>query len=216
MILDVLGSADTKQQEEQRRAYRERIQKSQNTSDLQSPAKSKQPQGGTQSRRRAGNISVNKGMYEELVRKSKELDQLKHDHANLEESYQAALTEKEKMDEDIQAKEETIKDLREKLQDAIDVARENGKGVEAERATDVTDRVKEFVKTILFRTTKFANTEKALTRATRAAYEDACEMEDLNLDEDNFIRIYSGVVSQELNYRRAYVQSQCKAACEGK
>ena len=89
-----------------------------------------------------------------------------------------------------------------------------------EQKEDVEKAIIEFVKNVLFRTTKFARPGPELARATKAVWEGIKDKLKLEvgaspLDLANFTEIYDSCVLSALSGRRQYIQTRCLEAAKG-
>jgi hypothetical protein len=112
--------------------------------------------------------------------------------------------------------ENTNNELRARLNDALAALRDAGRSSKNERSKDVTEQTKRQIKMFSFRNHKFARDDE-LNGLCEQLYTDLDDRLDFDqLKKEDYVRIYSGVVSQELSNRRQYVQTRCQEACAGK
>lgn len=90
----------------------------------------------------------------------------------------------------------------------------------SEQNEDVKEAIDEYVKSVLFRTVKFAQSGDQLTNATKLVWKGIKEKKKLEIGEDpltemDFCEIYESHVATCLSLRRQYVQTQTQKAAEG-
>lgn len=111
-------------------------------------------------------------------------------------------------------------ELRVKLNESQAALRDAGKTSKNERAKDITAETRRQIKKTTFRSHKFAR-DDVLTSICEELYSELSKRLSFSnmsspLSQEDYVRIYSGVVSQELSARRQYVQTRCQGVCEGK
>lgn len=90
-----------------------------------------------------------------------------------------------------------------------------------EQKQDVKSSIKDYVKFVLFRTTKFAGPGDELTLATKKVWAGIKDKKRLDkgpnkLTENDFVEIYDSVVSGALSDQRQCVQTRTSACTKGK
>lgn len=90
----------------------------------------------------------------------------------------------------------------------------------SEQNEDVKEAINEYVKGVLFRTVKFAQSGDQLTKASKLVWKGIKDKKKLEigenaLTEDDFCEIYDSFVATCLSLRRQYVQTQTQKAAEG-
>lgn len=111
-------------------------------------------------------------------------------------------------------------ELRVKLNESQAALRDAGKTSKNERAKDITNETRRQIKRTTFRSHKFAR-DDVLTSICEELFGELSKRLSFSnmsspLSKEDYVRIYSGVVSQELSARRQYVQTRCQGVCEGK
>ena len=165
-----------------------------------------------------GTLVVNAAEYSKLEQGYK---QMKKDLGKLPAENKELTAENAKLLEENKVLRSEVVDLRDKFNK---MKKKRGrKGVpnrKSEQNEDVKEAITEYVKGVLFRTVKFAQTGDQLTKACKLVWngikdKKKLELGDDALTEDDFCKIYEPFVATCLSLRRQYVQTQTQKAAEG-
>lgn len=163
---------------------------------------------------KSGYITMKKAEWEQVLGAIKSI---KDDRTNLKQENASLTAENKKLTHANTKLSDEIEGL------ANQKGRKGKKGsshVKHEQKKDVVDKIKDYVKDVLFRTVKFALPGVHLEAATKTVWE--AIKDNLQLDKgpkpltlEVFTEVYESVVLSELSNRRQYVQTRCKIAATG-
>lgn len=166
------------------------------------------------------NAKMKISVYNKMITNQNDHNTLKGRHSQLIK----LLKEEKERNESLRGEKVTLSntnnELRVRLNESQAALRDAGRSSKSERSKDITNETKRQIKRTTFRHHKFAR-DNVLTRICEELYGELADR--LHFDEvenplskEDYCRIYSGVVSQELSARRQYVQTRCQAVCQGK
>ena len=172
----------------------------------------------TRSNKESGTLTVKTADYNKMEQENK---QMKKDLGELPAKNQRLTHENGKLLDENKVLRSELATLREKLSRMS--KRRGRKGVpnrKSEQNDDVKEAITDYVKGVLFRTVKFAQSGDQLTKACKLVWEGIkdkkkLEIGDDSLTEEDFCEIYESVVGTCLSLRRQYVQTQTQKAAEG-
>ena len=159
-----------------------------------------------------------------LLNAQKQIEMLKQDLENANKKNE--LLEAEKMElqienQTLQGKVEKITRSLHDMTAQVKIATTNTIQLQARRSEDITKKVEDFAKTVIFRNYKFFHPHKPeeLQKAMQycwTIFSASVSMDNQDLDKDNFIYLYQGVVTHAVSEARTYCQTQGKKAAYGK
>ena len=157
-------------------------------------------------------VSTKANLLKELSERNMQNQKVISDHV-------ATIEEHKLENERLNKANEKLKAL---LQEAHQALKDGGKHCASEQDDAIKKHLADYIKDYSFRTTKFARGDK-LARLTKEIYEGLGAMLGFldptlpsHMPEDEFSRIYTSVVTSELNRRRQYVQTQMLGAFSSK
>ena len=128
----------------------------------------------------------------------------------------------QKLSTKVKERDDMIKELKEKIELLESIRGKKGKkGRKEEQRKDICTSINDYVKFVVFRTTKFAAPGEELTLATQKVWEGIKDKKRLEkgqhkLTKDDFIEIYDSAVSAALSDQRQYVQTRTSNCTRGK
>ena len=159
---------------------------------------------------------------EALLNAQKQIEMLKQDLENANKKNE--LLEAEKMElqienQTLQGKVEKITRSLHDMTAQVKIATTNTIQLQARRSEDITKKVEDFAKTVIFRNYKFFHPHKpqelqnAMFRCWTFL---SARIDSLDLDKETFIFLYQGVVTHFISDACTYCQTQGKKAAYGK
>lgn len=163
-------------------------------------------------------LTVNANDYKKMESENKQLKKdigkLPQELAQLKENYGKVADENKNLRVTVANLQEQLNKMRKKR------GRKGAVNRKSEQSEDVKDAIDEYVKGVLFRTVKFAQSGNQLTSATKLVWhgikdKKKLEVGDSPLTDEDFCEIYESHVGTALSLRRQYVQTQTQKAAEG-
>ena len=150
---------------------------------------------------------TNKDLEDDLIECQERCKELKQKNEELQK-------EKEVLEQDKKDLGDEKQKLYESLKSCMIALRDGGKHAKTEQKKDAKKAIERWVKDRGFKWVKFVR-DKQLTEFTRRVYRNTKdEINDPDLSEEHFVRVYKSYVQETLSSQRQYTQTQGKKAVE--
>lgn len=149
------------------------------------------------------------------------MEEMKKDKEAVDKKNELLEAEKKKLQNENQTLQGTVQKLTESLQEMtaqLKIATTNTTQLQVRRSEDITKKVEDFAKAVIFRNYKFFHPHKpqelqnAMFRCWTFL---SARIDSLDLDKETFIFLYQGVVTHVISDARTYCQTQGKKAAYG-
>ena len=178
---------------------------------------SQQPKDDPMQSIRKSALDVLREKSKQLTKTNRQLNALQKDYDKLDKAYSTSEELREQLTENVERKTKELESLTARLEETQKLLRKNGKVHESELNKELSTKVKDIAKTIMFRTWKIPEDIEDLKVATRELIKYLPNKEkDIEPEtEESFVEKYHLVTNEGFNLARQYVQNESKKAAEG-